>query len=186
MECYKANELMMGYMDSTLTEDQASKLNQHLRTCASCKEDFLVYDNIMKEFSKAEVIAAPPGFEESVMKKIQSIEFKRNGLFSADSFVCVVWGMFSVLFGLGFILFLYKDAVLETLAAIPYMSAFIATMLPISEFVTSLSNSILLSGEVMLGIITSSRYIVLGIILCLATVQYAMYRKEKLNKHKAG
>lgn len=55
---------MMKYMDSIITEQEATELRSHIEECEICKEDFIMYNHILEEFSNIDnIIEAPDDFE---------------------------------------------------------------------------------------------------------------------------
>lgn len=75
MDCNKANDLMMDYMDFNISEEDRFLLDKHLKECKQCREEFELYSQIITEFEiDKEQIETPCNFEEDIMKKIEDIE----------------------------------------------------------------------------------------------------------------
>lgn len=184
MECDRAGDLMMLYMDKALPEDEAKLLNQHLRSCDSCKEDFYAYDKILSELSIQKVYSPPEGFEDAVMEKIRSLDFKRPLVANRDSLVCIIWGVFSILFGIGFLATMYKEAIIDYLSSSGNLSGFVQTLAPISEYAIGLSTDLNLAvtafGANLAGMVSPFRYVLLSVFFVLAGVQYFIHRKNKV------
>jgi hypothetical protein len=183
MECEKASGLMMQYMDKTLSEADAAKLNSHIKQCPACKEEFMVYDKILREFESTEVISAPDNFCEIVMEKIRALDFKRPVSTVKDSMLCVIWGIFSVVLGLGLLASMYKDTVIEYLSSTGRFELFLKTLAPVSEYVNLFTGgltSAFASLSTGLGALVSPvRLVLLVIFAVLAGVQYVIYKKNK-------
>jgi len=104
MDCDKAGDFMMKYMDGVLTDSEAASLNRHIKTCSLCKVDFLAYDGIMNNFSEMTLSEAPEGFESRVMDLIMQLpEVRSKAVDRAMSgvlgvfFLCFwVWGLSSI------------------------------------------------------------------------------------------
>jgi len=43
MECEKVLELLMGYLDGELTDDDRAEVKRHLESCAACRKEELAY-----------------------------------------------------------------------------------------------------------------------------------------------
>ncbi|MDR1541352.1 MAG: zf-HC2 domain-containing protein [Clostridiales bacterium] len=180
MECDAAGEYMMKYMDGILSDHEAELLNRHIGQCSRCKEDFLIYDGIMADFSKMEIVEAPDGFEELVMAKIRTLPVPEV---ATDSVLCVIWGAFSVLMGLGFIITMNKEAIMEWLSLHPQFDSLMAYLQPLSVTVANVSASMTASFQSMAAqmsqVFSGFRYVLLVIFGLLAVVQYFVYRKAR-------
>ncbi|MDR1687577.1 MAG: zf-HC2 domain-containing protein [Clostridiales bacterium] len=183
MECEKASALMMQYMDKTLSEADAAKLNSHIKGCPVCKEEFMVYDKILREFETMEVISAPDDFCDTVMEKIRALDFKRPASTVKDSMLCVIWGVFSVLLGLGLLASMYKDTVIEYLASTGRFDLFLKTLAPVTEYVNlfteGLTNTFTSLSSGLSALVSPVRLTLLVIFAVLAGIQYVIYKKNK-------
>ena len=183
MECDSADLLLMKYMDNTLNESETERLNAHLETCESCRKSFVVYDEIMRNFTE-QTVYAPDNFEALVMDKIRALPAEHKSLASADNLLCVVWGIFSVLFGLGFLAVINKDAIILALSDNPSFAAYADMLETVSRLADRAINSLTSAAgtffTALSGYIASSRYILMLIIAVLVLVQYVVYRKNKV------
>jgi len=184
MECSKANEMMMQYMDGTLSAGDAERLQKHIAQCDACRADFMIYDEIVMDFETLEETPAPDGFVEAVMSKIDALEpasVKANE--KIDNILVAVWGAFSVLFGLGFALALNREAVMSFLAAQPLFAGYMETLAPIGviigDFVTGLGTATENFFTQTLALFSGAKYIVLAIAACLALAMVILTRREK-------
>jgi anti-sigma factor RsiW len=180
MECEKASVLMMKYMDKTLSAQEAEALNRHIASCSACKEDIMVYDKIMSDFSEMELVEPPENFTASVMAKIRLLPAPSS---AADGMLGGVWAVFSVLMGLGFLLAMNKDGIMAWMAQYPQLSAALVYMQPLSESVSQISNAAITSLQTAFtqasSWMSSLRYGLLGIFSVLAIAQILMRRKER-------
>lgn len=186
MDCKKANELMMEFMDGTLSEENAALLGNHLKECKECEIDFEFYNQMIDEFSDMNnVIQAPDGFEESVMTKIDLIEpiyFPRAD--KTDNILCTIWGSISVAVGTGAIFTLNKDAISAFLGSVPQLSRYAEMLEPIEiyaeQFKIGLNTAINTITASVSGYASSLRYVSLIAFVLLIAAQYFIYRKDKV------
>ena len=73
MKCSEAEQLMMKYIDSELSEKDAKELNSHLLVCNECKESFYIYDSLMGDLKLLPDFEAPADFEYNVMAQIKKL-----------------------------------------------------------------------------------------------------------------
>jgi len=189
MECSKANELMMKYMDGTLSEQDAGRLRKHIDQCEGCKADFTVYDEIVSAFEMPEETFAPDGFVEAVMTKINALESASvKATVKADSILLTVWGLFTVLLGLGCVLALNREPISAYLAAQPALAGYMDMLAPIGVMVGEFVSGIAASAEALFSqastFVAGAKYVVLGIAACLALVQVFLSRRERVAARK--
>jgi len=182
MECDNMDMLMMKHMDGILTAEEQKRLDVHMETCKKCRDDFMIYDEILAGLPDG-VITAPDNFENLVMEKIKALPENRRLAGSIDTMLCVAWGIFSVLFGLGFLAVINKDAVISYISASPSLSDYTDVIVSFSGFAESAAaafmNFITGAAEAMSGYLSSSRYVLFLIVAVLAALQYVVYRKNK-------
>jgi len=182
MDCEKAGEYMMKYMDGNLSESDAVKLNLHISECETCKLDFIIYDDLMRNFTEMPIVETPAGFVDKVMARVRelpAVQAYNNS--SPDNALYVFWGVFSVLIGLGAILSMNKDSILAWMIQYPQFKPIADFIVPLSETVTSLSNSMIANarrltaqaGELMSGL----RYILLTVFGLVTAIQLFFFRK---------
>jgi len=186
MECSKANELMMKYMDGALSEADAERLHKHIAQCDMCKADFMIYDEIVSEFSTLDEAPAPDGFVDAVMAKIGALETESasaKASVKADNILVTVWGIFTVLLGLGFVLALNRDAVSTFLASQPALAGYMETLAPLGVMVgdfaagiTAVTQDLFAQAAVLLADV---KYVILGIAACLALAPVVLSVREK-------
>ncbi|NLK97601.1 anti-sigma factor family protein [Defluviitalea saccharophila] len=186
MECNHADKLIMKYMDGILSMEEAQKLNLHITQCESCKESFFMYQMVMDELRDEAVSEAPDGFEAAVMAKIKDIEvdYKLKEPMPIDNLTAMLWGTFSLLFGIGVLLYIYNQPVLEFLLGNPYTKDWAQAMIPtvdvLSVYVSDIKSKLqeLVSNGSQL--FTSLKMIAIPVLAVLASIKYYIYRKQKV------
>ena len=189
MKCDEANDYIMKYMDGNITDAEADCLNQHLLECKECKSDFLVYDKIICDFSNCCEFEAPEKFEIEVMARITELG---NGQYEVhcrfkDKVLGAVWGTFTVFFGTGTVLAMYREPIMESISANPYFAGYIQKLMPIVDNVSKQTESLKVivskatdSADIL---ISNSIELILGLITIICAYQfYILYRKKKYNK----
>lgn len=186
MDCRIANDLMMKYMDAILTKKEAEALNGHVCSCESCKEDFMLYGQLVDEFDEesAQLYEPPLDFEDCLMKKIDDIVPDYCKVHSQDTVMGFIFGAFTMIFGAGIIVAMYKDEIMAAAGGYP----FVATVM---NGATVLANQIMLLGNEltaklvyyfnnMNALIDTARYGILAIVVALIGVQVFLYSKNKV------
>ncbi|MDR1560077.1 MAG: zf-HC2 domain-containing protein [Clostridiales bacterium] len=186
MECEKAGDLMMKYMDGVLTDAEAASLNRHIQTCGHCKEDFLVYDGIMNDFSDMTLSEAPEGFERRVMAIIAQLP--EMGAKSVNLPVYGIIGVFSLLLSLGFILVMNKEAMLSWMYQYPELEPLRNLFVPASAAVDDISMQVSSALAQMSSYLRQAgsnlSYVTLILFGLLAAAQFVIYRRERAVAHK--
>ena len=144
MNCSKADEYFMKYIDNCLTVGEAEQLHKHLAVCEKCKADFMAYDTIAKEFSNMEfIIEAPLDFEDAIMEKIKELPTPKAAVDKSINTVLTVIGIgFMSVLAIGFIIFINRDIIIEMAAGYPQLAGYVAFLNPVSEYVTSFMENI--------------------------------------------
>jgi len=185
MNCKRAEKLMMNYMDNTLSEEDAKKLNEHIKVCKECKESFLIYE--MFSVENKEIIEAPENFEQEVMMKISAITpaYLTKENISMDSINAVIWGTFAMLFGIGIMFNLYDSQILNYISQNEVIASLYQTVTPIGNFISKYINDsfeylqkVILS---MNNIITYSKIICAVLIIILSLVQIKIKNRDKVD-----
>jgi len=144
-------------------------------------------DAMLDEFLKdipEPVIFAPDNFEELVMQKIRALPAdNKKYAHSADSLLCIIWGAFSVLFGLGFLAVMNKDVIIGYMSASPQLSGYTGILVALSDYINNITVYFMETSSAVIssvsGYILSSRYMLLLIIAVLFMIQYVVYKKNK-------
>jgi len=185
LKCREASALMMRHMDGALGEAGAKRLERHIASCESCKNDFETYKTIQDEFARLETVgettlpagAAPENFVSEVMAKIALLpERRRKALQAPDNIIYAVWGVFSILFGSGFLLFLNKDRLAGYMEGNAAFAAYLNFTKPITSFISNFISSL---GTVASGafgaaknFISEYRFYMLAVLAALIIIQY--------------
>lgn len=189
MKCDEANDYIMKYMDGRITDEEADCLNQHLLVCKECKSDFLIYDKIICDFSNCKEFEAPEMLEVEVMAKISQLG---NGSYEVhyrfkDKVLGAIWGTFTVLFGTGTVLAMYREPIMESISDNPYFSAYIQKLTPIMDNVSKQTESLKIivnkATDSFDFFFSNSAELIFGLITIICAYQfYILYRKKKYNK----
>ena len=183
MDCNRAYELFMKYMDDTMDESEAANLGRHLSGCPQCAADFEIYDEILTGFSKIDLIHAPEGFEEHVMQRVAELPSPAVKLNSSiDNMMCLIWGSVSVLFGIGFLMTLNRGAIMEYLYSHPELTGYASILEQVGEYGAELAGNLMITVN---QTITSaaeyasvSRYALLAVLAVLAVAQIVIHRRS--------
>ncbi len=109
MDCNKAAEAMLQYMEKTIKPATAKALALHLLDCESCREYFTALDMTMDALDEGivEFSNAPVGFTEAVMEKVSALpvyhEKKKEGL-NYKLIMRIAGGVSTVLMGVALII----------------------------------------------------------------------------------
>jgi len=182
MDCEKASDLMMKYMDGVLTEGEAASLNRHIKVCGRCAEDFFVYDGIMNSFSEMTLSEPPEGFERRVMEIVRQLP--EMGLKSVNRALYGVIGVFSVLLSLGIILDMNRESILGWMRQYPQFESFIKLYAPVSDAVGSISLRVSTAAAQVSAYLqqvgSNLNYVLLLLAVVLAAAQFVIYRRERV------
>lgn len=151
MECRRANELIMKYMDSEINEKEAFELHNHTANCEECRVMFALYAEIMDGFDMTEEIEAPLGFEEAVMESIANVVPGYRQSFTMN-LGCIMLSIFSVLAGLGTLLVIRREYIMEYMINTPGLEKYTDNFQYVSGYLDRLGNSVIsLIQSVQLG-----------------------------------
>jgi hypothetical protein len=109
MDCNKAAEAMLQYMEKTIKPVDAKALALHLLDCESCREYFTALDMTLDALDEGavEFFEAPAGFTEAVMEKVNELPVyheKKKEAFNYKLFIRIAGGVSTVLMGLALII----------------------------------------------------------------------------------
>jgi len=181
MDCEKAGSLMMKYMDGVLTDVEALSLNHHMQTCGHCLEDFMAYDSIINGFSEMTLSEPPEDFENNVMAIIRQLP--EAELKPASKQLYGIWGVFSVLLGLGIILDMFKDSLLSWMSQYPQFEPLLNIYTSSSDAVNGISIQVSAALSQAFTYMSqagaSLSYVALMLFIVLAAAQVVIYRRER-------
>ena len=131
-----------------------------------------------------EEFTIPDGFEELVMRQIRALPEPKKYAATLDTLLCVIWGSFSCLFGLGVLAVMNRTAIMAYIASNPVLSGYADTFAALSGYVDAIADEaiVFVSGALtsLSGYISASRYVLMLIIAVLVMIQYVVYRKNKV------
>ena len=133
MDCNHASELMMSYMDDSLTYKELNLLNSHLAECPLCAEDFNAYKEIVTSFSTAELVNAPEDFEYNIMNTINELSLYTSPENEKSDTFYWLCSVISIFLGIGFIISANHEAIMNYLYSKPELSNFGNMASPIIE-----------------------------------------------------
>ena len=189
MNCQKAENYMMKYMDGEITAKESAQLGAHIENCEVCYESFKTYDVIKSEFdmniTECEY-PAPEGFVEAVAGKIALLPERKKAVSSFENLVFIVWGVFSIIFGAGFLLFLNREQIVALMEGNEVFTSYLRFIEPfgvkIEELTvavqTVMTDALSSAGEFF----NSYRYVVLAVFFAAVIVQYAIRLRKKKEK----
>ena len=185
MDCREADELMMKYMDGTMSEEEALRLGSHVEPCINCKEAFAIYDMMIDDFSEFELIEAPKEFEAQVMEKINELPSASERMINhMDNVVNLMWGGCSVLLGIAALIATNRDLILNYMLENAYLASYAKVIQSNIEYFQNIfvnAENILYSmTTVFNAYVAESRYFILAIFAVLITIQIYIHRKEKV------
>jgi len=173
-------------MDGNLDEDEAIELNKHISQCYACRQDFILYNSILDEFSNIEnIISAPIGFEIQVMERINQLPDLYKPLSQKnENILCKLWGSISVVAGIGAIITMNKEPLEHFIINNPYIYGYAKMFYPVQKYVVNLSisiNTFISSAvNVLNGYVSDLRYVSFIIFILLIAAQYFIYKKDKV------
>lgn len=173
-------------MDSNISEKEALILKEHVGKCSVCYEDFLTYDEILDEFSSLDnILTAPVDFEDKIMAKIYAlgdIYFPKESKY--DGFMYAVWGGVSVLCGLGMLLILNKDVIINYFNSSPALNGYVKYFAPVENYVIQFKSNV----EAIFNAVTSSvgaytenlKFASFVAFIVLVMAQIFIYKRDKV------
>lgn len=78
MECRLVSELMMEYLDKTITNEDNIKLHNHIENCSSCNHEFSLLKETVEIIEEYEDIDIPFEIENVVMSQIDINKYKKR------------------------------------------------------------------------------------------------------------
>ena len=76
MNCQKIKKLLNPYIDKTLDVNTAKQIDEHLKSCAVCREEHLKLMKIVSALNSILIQPAPADFTQSLMAKISQEEIQ--------------------------------------------------------------------------------------------------------------
>jgi hypothetical protein len=70
MNCQKIKKLLNPYIDKTLDADMAKQVDEHLKSCPACREEYLKLKQVVSALNSISPQPAPENLTENIMAKI--------------------------------------------------------------------------------------------------------------------
>ena len=183
MKCQDAEKYIMKYMDGEISKQEAEQLNQHMQHCKACKREFEIYYTMLDLFEQMPVYEAPADFEIQVMMQIQALEEGKQRRHIKNRIWGHIWGTFTVLFGTGAILVLYRDQIIASLAENPYFAQWLLKLAPIEETIAQQGKTLQMITENVAvltdKILLNSAGILLVLLSIVCGIQYMLLKRKK-------
>ena len=68
--CQDIGQLMSLALDRSLTQGEARGLEEHLKRCPTCREEWEAMQRVSRLFTDAPLMGPPPGFADRVMQRV--------------------------------------------------------------------------------------------------------------------
>ncbi|MEA4816441.1 MAG: zf-HC2 domain-containing protein [Lachnospiraceae bacterium] len=179
MNCNKAEKYIMKYIDGELSEKEAELLNEHILKCRICKESFYIYNRISVNMVENFEYKVPDGFEARVMKSIVLVEPIKPEPDTNEGLI----GIFSVLFGAGTVLVIFRDSIMDSLIQSPYMGKIARNLMPAVEYIEihlNYANTSLASFfESLNGMLSNADLFIFALTLLLFGVQFVLVHNSQ-------
>ena len=171
-------------MDKNISEAEALNLKEHIEKCERCYEDFLIYDELLTEFSaQNNIINAPEELEAAVMEKIYSIGDIYKKYKETNVMLYAAWGSASALCGIGMLLNFNKNAVADYLYSIPIMKGYAEHFAAVESFVLQFkANAIQIISsfiDILSSYVQNFKPVSLVVFIALILAQIIIYKKDR-------
>jgi len=78
--CQDVGWLMSLALDQRLAQDEVHCLEEHLKQCPTCQEEWEAMQRVSRLFADAPLMEPPPGFADRVMQRLARRQARRQGL----------------------------------------------------------------------------------------------------------
>lgn len=79
MDCKTSSNLIMAYVDQTITDDEWANLQKHLELCKECREEFDFFSQIEELIGELPMYEPSEAFEMKVMESIDHSLYQPTG-----------------------------------------------------------------------------------------------------------
>jgi predicted anti-sigma-YlaC factor YlaD len=83
--CQDIGRLMSLALDKSLAQGEARCLEEHLRQCPTCQEEWEAMQRISRLFTDAPLMSPPPGFADRVMQRLAQRQARRQRLLAGTA-----------------------------------------------------------------------------------------------------
>jgi len=87
--CQDVGRLMSLALDQSLTQSEARGLEEHLRQCPTCQEEWESMQRVSRLFADAPLMEPPPGFADRVMRRVAQRQARRQRLLAGAALLVV-------------------------------------------------------------------------------------------------
>jgi predicted anti-sigma-YlaC factor YlaD len=87
--CQDAGPLMSLALDQSLTQVEARCLEEHLRRCPTCQEEWESMQRVSRLFTDAPLMGPPPGFADRVMQRLAQRQARRQRFLAGAALLVV-------------------------------------------------------------------------------------------------
>ena len=190
MDCKQAEIAMMQHMEKTITPQDAKDLAQHILSCASCREYYLAFDEMMENATDEDfVLESPPAdFTKSVMAKVGALAEKtetvsEKSVKSEGILMKAIWGISAVFMGAALYFILNPEMLPSFAITTPVVDGFLQVMAAVGNAFAQGFNQMTqlnVSIDDSLSVIALFFAIILGGLLTL------LYNEENHSRHGVG
>lgn len=108
--CQDVGLLMSLALDKSLAQGEAGCLEEHLRQCPTCQEEWEAMQRVSRLFTDAPLMSPPPGFADRVMQRLAQRQTRRQRLLTGAALlvVCLGLGAFALPQIIGFLSLLWQ------------------------------------------------------------------------------
>jgi predicted anti-sigma-YlaC factor YlaD len=83
--CQDVGRLMSLALDQSLTQGEARCLEEHLKRCPTCQEEWEAMQRVSQLFTNAPLMGPPPGFADRVMQRLAQRQARRQRLLAGTA-----------------------------------------------------------------------------------------------------
>ncbi len=83
--CEDVGLLMSLALDKSLAQGEASCLEEHLRQCPTCQEEWEAMQRVSQLFTNSPLMGPPPGFSDRVMQRLAQRQARRQRLLAGTA-----------------------------------------------------------------------------------------------------
>ena len=89
MSCQDVGLLMSLALDKSLAQGEARCLEEHLRRCPTCQEEWEAMQRVSRLLTDAPLMGPPPGFADRVMQRLAQRQARRRRLLAGAALLVV-------------------------------------------------------------------------------------------------
>ena len=110
VSCQDVGRLMSLALDQSLTQGEVRCLEEHLKRCSTCQEEWEAMQRVSRLFTDAPLMSPPPGFTDRVMQRLAQRQARRRGILIGVALLvaCLGLGAFALPEIIGFLALLWQ------------------------------------------------------------------------------